>query len=63
MVWAYVKVFWISKDNSAGHNAKRKKRKHRQEKRWEDSIKEWTVVDFAISARATKTGLGGKGLL
>ena len=32
MVWPYLKVFWLSKDTSAGHSARKKK------KRWEDNI-------------------------
>ena len=57
MVWPYHKVFWFSKDDSAGHSA-RKRRRGRK-----DNIKEWTGMDFASSARQLKTGLGGKGLL
>ena len=39
------------------------KRRDRQKKRWEDSIKDWTGMDFSTSARQLKTRRGGKGLL
>ena len=51
--WTCLKVFWLSKDNSAGHST-RKRRKGRQKKRWEDNIKEWTGVDLASSTRAVE---------
>ena len=59
MVWPYLKVFWLRKDDSAKKGEKKKKR-------WEDNIKEWTRMDFANSTRAAvdRTGWkGGKGLL
>ena len=31
-----------------------KKKRSRQKKRWKDNIKEWTVMDFANSARAAE---------
>ena len=27
MVWPHLKVFWLSKENSAGHSARKKKKK------------------------------------
>ena len=54
MVWPYTKVFWVSKDDSAGHSAKEKRRKGRQKKRWEDNIKDWTGMDFAFSTMVDK---------
>ena len=33
---------------------KGKRKKGRQKKRWEDNIKEWTGMDFAISTRAAE---------
>ena len=56
MVWTYVKVFWLSKDNSAGHSA-------RQKKRWVDNIKEWTGMDFASSTRAAVDRTRRKGIV
>ena len=53
MVWTYLKVFWFSKDNYAGHSA-RKKNTGRQKKRWEDNIMEWTRIDFASSTSAAE---------
>ena len=55
VVWLHLKVFWHSKDNSAGHGEGRKK-KIRQ-KWWEGSIKEWTGMNFASITRAVKTEL------
>ena len=48
MVWLHLKVFRLSKDDSAGHSAKKNK------ERWEDNIKEWTRIDFANSTRAAE---------
>ena len=42
---------------------KGKRKRGRQKKRWEDNIKEWTGMDFAISVMVAKTGQDGKGLL
>ena len=49
MVWLCLKVFWFTKNNSTVHG---ERRRDRQKKRWLDSIKEWTGIDFASSARA-----------
>ena len=39
----------------------KKERRGRQKKRWEDNIKEWTVMDFVVLTRAAKIGgQGGK---
>ena len=59
MVWPHLNVFWLSKDGSARHSAKKNK------KRWEDNIKEWTGMDFVLLTQLgqLKTGLGGKGML
>ena len=45
----------------AGNRARKKRRTGRQKKMWEDKMKEWTGLDFASSARALKTELGGRG--
>ena len=63
MVWPCLKVFWFSKDIPTGHSERKKKKRGRQKKRWEDNIKEWTGIDFASSTRQLKTGQDGKGLL
>ena len=57
MVWPHLKVFWFSKDDSTGHNEKQKK------KMWEDSIKEWTGMDFANSAGAAENRTRWKGIV
>ena len=62
VVWTCHKVFWLSKDNSAGHSA-RKRRKGRQKKRWEDNIKGWTGMDFASSTRAAEDRTMWKGIV
>ena len=54
MVWPHLKVFWLSRDDSAGHSA-RKKIKGRQKKGWVDNIKEWTGMDFASSVMISRT--------
>ena len=63
MVWTYLKVFWLSKDNSAGHSNRKKKRKGRQKKRWEESIKEWTGMDFASLTRSAEDRTRWKGIV
>ena len=40
-----------------------KRRGGRQKKRWEDNIKEWTLMDFASSTRAVKDGKRWKGVV
>ena len=40
-----------------------KRRKVRQKKRWEGSIKEWTGIDFASSTRAAEDRKGWKRIL
>ena len=40
-----------------------KRRKHRQRKRREDNIKEWTGMNFASSARAAEDRTGWKGIV
>ena len=42
---------------------KGKRKKGRQEKRWEDNIKEWTGLDFASSARAAENRTRWKGIV
>ena len=41
---------------------KGKRKRGRQKKRWEDNIKEWTVMDFASSTRAAENRTRWKGL-
>ena len=54
MNWPYLKLFWLSKDDSTGQH-ERKRRKDRQKKRWEDNnIKEWTGIDFDNSNRTAE---------
>ena len=38
-------------------------RKGRQKKRWEDNIKEWTVMDFAGSTRTAVARTRWKGIV
>ena len=40
-----------------------KRRNGRQNKRWEDSIKEWTGMDFASSTKATEDKTRWKGVV
>ena len=62
MFWIHVKIFWLSKDDSAGHSA-RKKKNVRQKKSWKDNIKEWTGMDFASSTRAAEDRTRWKGIV
>ena len=57
IVWPYLKILWHDKDNSAG-DSERIKNRGRQKKRWEDNIKEWTVVAFGDSLRAAEDRKG-----
>ena len=46
VVWPYVKVFWLSKDDPAGHSARKTEGKiHRR--RGGKTILSWTGMDFA----------------
>ena len=47
-------VFWFSKADHTGHSERKKKRRGRQKKRWEDTIKEWIRMDFASFTRAVE---------
>ena len=42
---------------------KRKRRKGRHRKRWEDNIKEWTGMDFASSTKAAEDRTRWKGIV
>ena len=42
---------------------KGKRKRGRQKKRWEDSMKEWTGMDFASSTRAAENGTIWKGIV
>ena len=54
MDWPCFKVHWFSKDNPTGQSERKKKKRGRQKKRWEDNIKEWTGMDFVSSTRAAE---------
>ena len=42
---------------------KRKRKRGRQRKRWEDNFKEWTEMDFASSTRAAENRTRWKGIV
>ena len=42
---------------------KGKRKRGRQKKRWEDSMKDWTGMDFASSTRAAENGTIWKGIV
>ena len=42
---------------------KRKRKRGRQKKRWEDTIKKWTGMDFASSTRAAENRSSWKGIV
>ena len=44
-------------------SVKRKRKRGRQKKRWEDNIKEWTRMDFPSSTRASENRPGWKGIV
>ena len=52
LVRSRLKDFWLSKDNPTGHSERKKKRRGRQKKRWEDNI--ILRVDLASSTRASE---------
>ena len=54
-------VFRFSKYNPTV-KGKRKKRQTKEE-RWEDNIKEWTGMDFAISTRTVERRTRWKGIV
>ena len=58
MVWPHLKAFYFSKDDPAGHSARKNKKK-----RWEDNIVEWTGMDFANSTRAAEDRTRWKGIV
>ena len=53
----HLDIFSLSKDDSAGHSVRKNK------KRWEDSIKDWTEMDFANSTRAAEDRTRWKGIV
>ena len=57
VAWPCLKVFWFSKDDSAGHS------EWKQKRRWKDNIKEWTGMDFARLVRAVKDRTKWKGVV
>ena len=62
-VWTCLKVFWHSKDNSAGHSARKKEEKVDKRRGGKIILRSghgWTLL---AQKRQLKTGLGGKGLL
>ena len=63
VVWSHLNVFFLSKGNSTGHSKRKKKKKDRQKKRWEDSIKEWIGMDFASSTMAAEDITRWKGIV
>ena len=62
MVWPYRKVFYLSKDDSAGHSARKKENVHirRGGKTILRSGQGWTLL---AQLGQLKTGQGGKGLV
>ena len=63
VVWTCLKVFWLSKDNSAGHSARKKEEKvdrRRGGKMILKSRQGWTLLP---QLGKLKTGQGGRGLL
>ena len=62
MVWTYLKVFWLSKDNLLS-TVQGKRRNGKQKKSWEDNIKEWTGMDFASSNRVAEDRIMWKGIV
>ena len=58
MVWPHLKAFYFSKDDPAGHSARKNKKKDGKTILW--SGKGWTLL---TQLGQLKTGLGGKGLL
>ena len=52
MVWSCVLFIRSGQNHLARHSERGKKT--RQRKRWEDNIREWTGLEFAMSQRATE---------
>ena len=53
MIWSYI-PFIRSGHNQLARHSERGRRQDRQRKRWEDSIREWTGLEFGKSQRAVE---------
>ena len=63
MVWPCLKVFWFSKDNPTGNSERKKEKRGRQTKRWENNIKECIGIDFASSTKAVENRTRWEGVV
>ena len=45
MIWPHLEILCLGKDNSAG-DSERARMRGRQNKIWEDNLKEWTGMEF-----------------
>ena len=61
--WPCLKVFWLSKDNSAGHSARTKKKKVDKRRGGEIISRSGQGCTLPAQLGQLKTELGGKGLL
>ena len=57
MVWPHLKILWHG-EAVLQETVKGARRIERQKKRWEDNIKEWTVMGFGDSLRAVERWKG-----
>ena len=62
MVWHFSRSSGLAKTSLQG-TVKRKRKKGRKKKRWEDNIKEWTGMDFASSNTAAENRTRWKGIV
>ena len=53
MVWSCL-AFIRSGQNHLARHSERGQKEGRQRKRWEDNIREWTGLEFAMSQRAVE---------
>ena len=60
MVLPHLKILWHGEDKSAGNNSESSKKERKTE---EENIKEWTVMGFGDSLRATEDREGWKGIV
>ena len=63
MVWPYLKVVWFRKDDSAGHIARKTKKKVARRRGGKTIFKKWTEMDFASSTRAAADRTMLKGII
>ena len=62
MVWPRLKVFWLCKGSPTGHSERKQKEEADRRGVWK-TVKEWTGMNFASSARVAENRTTWKGIV